>query len=112
MSNALSLEGLRPDQIRRLVAIRAAMVGWIAVGFAVERISDSYLIGYDGKTGKAEDALMADRAEAIAWRDRQIADDAGDAEEWGDDAPDPDYRLVVVYQRGADYDTCAEESVE
>lgn len=94
----LPLAGLRPEQIKRLAAMRDGMLGWTPDGFVVERISDGAFIGYDGSTG-IERARIADRVEAEEWMQQQIDDDKADG---SDDTEG--YRLLQVYRKDKGYD--------
>lgn len=87
--NTISVEGLRPDQIARLEAMRDDMLGWVYIGCAVYIDRDFYLTG-QGRTyliDEAETYQFVHQAQEIVNTIREDDDDR-------------EFVIVGIYRKG------------
>jgi hypothetical protein len=92
----LSIEGLRPDQVRRLTEMRDEMLGWQFVGCAVD-IDDDYYWSRGDRVRCIEDAEH--------FKDATAAKRAIETRIRGGGAYDErEFTVVGVYRKGDEWD--------
>ena len=92
----LSLEGLRPDQIRRLTKMRDEMLGWQFMGCAVDIDGDYYWNDDDEPVRGLDSAtIYPDEAAATHAIDETIRPCVGEESE---------LKIVGAYRKGDEWD--------